>query len=1223
MKKNLTLYCALAASLMALPAFAQFTISDVGSTSPTPGVNDVYAIFDSVQNNDGLNYYWDNIAGQTFTTGPNSGGYTLTSLAIKTAGGGGGWGSGAVNTWSATQTFTVTIYSIDGGGNATPVATNTAVGGLSAQGNWMRWNGLSVPLAANTLYAYTFHDDNSNPSGGNWEQLANNGNNPYANGQICRIPAGGGVVQYGNSGVSDATFNLGLALGTVAGGTVTIADIGTTAPTPGANDISQLTPAVVPMQNNYGLNYYWDSNPGQTFTTPASSLPWVMTNLVIKSGGNGGGGWNGSQAFVLRIYSVSGSTASLIYSNSCTSALTAQGNWLQCSGMNVVLQPNQQYAYGFNRGANGSWEQMANYDGNPYAGGKICLINPVSGAINYGTQAATGSGSSDAAFDVGLTAPLVLATIPTYTPNVSPIYAGTMVTLNEAPVGTGTLSYQWQTDGGSGGSLTNIPGETSSNLIVSTTGFAVGTYNYAVVVTTTAGGGMSSTSPTLPLSVIDASAPVLVSDTTPAPNVTASFEGLSQAFSASFNGTLPIGYQWYVATDSAGTGAASVSGATNTTLTLTNLQLGNTGFYALVATNVVSPYNATSTWAQLTVQSSNLMLIHWQTPVTFNSLTSGQILTNTLPGNFFEAAYFGNSTATVTVTNNSLTYNFYGDGSTISIAGQAWWSSGCWLVNGNTTGDTNLDYVLNQFAYDGSSGTHTITLHNLTPGSNYCVQIFALDDRAPGAGRYTTFQDPANNADVSASIGMQDNMYVVGTFTAPAADMTIQQNLLPGGAGNTSVAIVGTVGWTPAPLFLTQPASASAYPGRTVQFSATATGTPAPAYRWQVSTDGGTTFADLSDGVLGVATVSGSTNGTLSLAGVVSGNNGWMFRNTATNANGGVPSSAATLTMLSVPPESGANGTQILALNPVAYWPFNETTDPSSGSLAAYEAAGMHDGTYGSAAQDAFNGIVGPQLTDGIGGFAASQGAVGLSGTANSWVSTPALNLNTNNATITCWVKPTGIQVGYSALLMNRNSGSAGGLHFRDNNELGYTWVLDNAAQWGHSTGLYAPADQWAFCALVITPTNTTWYLYTTNGGMQTHVYTINNPVMPWTGSPSLISIGRDPGAGSSRVVNGVIDEVAVFNYSLNSNQVAYAAGISTSLVNTDPATANFTANLSGQTLNFSWATDHQGWQLYTNSVGLMATNSWHPIPGSANVHSQSVTVDPANPNVFFQLRYP
>jgi hypothetical protein len=846
-KPTLKLCGALAAALLVQPAFAQFTISDAGSASPTPGSNDVYAIYDSYQNNDGVNYYWDSNVGQTFTTGSNPGGYTLTNLAVRTAGNGGGWSGG---NWSDVQTFTLTIYSVDASGVATPAQTNTAVGKLSVQGDWLQWSGLSVPLLPNTNYAYCFSKGNNS-----WEQMANNGTDLYAGGQICRIASEGGVVTFGNSGVSDALFNIGLALGTVAGGTPAIADIGTTAPTPGANDISQLLPAFLPMQNNQGLNYYWDSGPGQVFTTPNSTLPWVMTNVFIKTGGNGGGGWENPQAFVFRLYSVSGNTASLIYSNSYTSALTAQGNWLQCSGMSVVLQPNQQYAYTLYRGANGSWEQMANYGGNPYPGGRICLIPPAGGTINFGNQNTTNS--SDAAFSVGLTAPSVFATIPTYTPAQNPVYAGTQITLNEAALGSGTLTYQWQTDGGSGGSLTNIPGATSSNLLVNTTGFTAGTYNYAVVVTTTSNGGASMTSPALAVSVIDASAPTLVTDTTPTPNTTSSYVGLNQSFSASFVGTLPIGYQWFVASDAGGTGATAIPGATNATLTLTNLQPNNAGYYSLRATNAVSPFSASSSWAQLDVLPASQMLIQWHAPVSFLGLNASQLLTGTLPNGFtfFQAAHFG-SAGNITVTNNGVEYTFFSDGSTISLTGFGGRTTGCWLVGGNTTGNTNLDQVLNQFAYDGSA-IHTISLHNLIPGSNYCVQIFALDNRAAGAGRFTNFQDPANNADVSETIEMTDNKYVIGTFTALSADLNIQQNLVSGGAGNTCVVIVGAVG-----------TSVNLDPA-TANFKASASGsslnfTWAPDHRgWQLYTNAvGLSAADSWFPVSGSATV---TNQTISI----------------------------------------------------------------------------------------------------------------------------------------------------------------------------------------------------------------------------------------------------------------------------------------------------------------------------------------------------------------------
>jgi hypothetical protein len=83
--------------------------------------------------------------------------------------------------------------------------------------------------------------------------------------------------------------------------------------------------------------------------------------------------------------------------------------------------------------------------------------------------------------------------------------------------------------------------------------------------------------------------------------------------------------------------------------------------------------------------------------------------------------------------------------------------------------------------------------------------------------------------------------------------------------------------------------------------------------------------------------------------------------------------------------------------------------------------------------------------------------------------------------------------------------------------------------------------------------------------------------------------------------------------------------------VNTNPSTVNFTLTVTGgggggggsPTMNFSWAPDHVGWQLYTNSIGLTASGSWFPVPGSAAVTNASIATDPSKTNVFFQLRYP
>jgi len=202
-----------------------------------------------------------------------------------------------------------------------------------------------------------------------------------------------------------------------------------------------------------------------------------------------GGGSTGNQGYHLWIYSVSGTTATLVATYTASTSF-AENDWLQWNGLNVPMTANTKYAYAFRRDSNG-WERMANQSGNPYAGGDICIIPQAGGTVNYGSG---GTGISDAAFAVGLAIPQVpVPTTPTSTANLANVYAGSIITLKEAASGPGPLSYQWITDGASGGSLTNVPSATSSNLVVDTTAFTPGNnYIYAVIVTNSFGAATSS-----------------------------------------------------------------------------------------------------------------------------------------------------------------------------------------------------------------------------------------------------------------------------------------------------------------------------------------------------------------------------------------------------------------------------------------------------------------------------------------------------------------------------------------------------------------------------------------------------------------------------------------------------------------------------------------------------------------------------------------------------------
>jgi len=73
--------------------------------------------------------------------------------------------------------------------------------------------------------------------------------------------------------------------------------------------------------------------------------------------------------------------------------------------------------------------------------------------------------------------------------------------------------------------------------------------------------------------------------------------------------------------------------------------------------------------------------------------------------------------------------------------------------------------------------------------------------------------------------------------------------------------------------------------------------------------------------------------------------------------------------------------------------------------------------------------------------------------------------------------------------------------------------------------------------------------------------------------------------------------------------------------VNTTPT--NITFAVVGNTLKLSWPSDHLGWTLITNAVGLAATNVWFPYPGSAQFTNVTLTFDSAKTNVFYRMVYP
>jgi len=199
------------------------------------------------------------------------------------------------------------------------------------------------------------------------------------------------------------------------------------------------------------------------------------------------------------------------------------------------------------------------------------------------------------------------------------------------------------------------------------------------------------------------------------------------------------------------------------------------------------------------------------------------------------------------------------------------------------------------FTPDGTKIAFESAATNLVPGSSAGEQVFLKDLPTGAVIIVSTGANgvPGNNGSSDPNFSRDQSQLA---FQSTATSLGVP-------AGTTQI-FVRQITTQFAPAVTTSPSSLTITPGQTASFSAAATGTPPPTIQWQVSTDGGVTFSNIT----------GATSTTLTFTASLS-QNGNLFQAVFTNSVGSATSSAAQLTVLN----PAATTALVSSANPSAF----------------------------------------------------------------------------------------------------------------------------------------------------------------------------------------------------------------------------------------------------------------------------------------------------------------
>lgn len=540
--------------------------------------------------------------------------------------------------------------------------------------------------------------------------------------------------------------------------------------------------------------------------------------------------------------------------------------------LTIVTQPADQSVFDgatatftvtANNASSYQWQQFGGSTWTDVAGATGASYSFIASLSQTGRQlrvVVSGSGGSSTSTAATLTV-LAPASIATEPQNQS-VAAGTDVLFTVVAAGA-SPSYRWQLSSDGGTSWSDAPGGSAATLALTAVSLADNGKQFRVVVSN---GGASVTSRAAALVVF---APVAI---TAQPANQGAVDGTTATFSVGASNATR--YQWQQLLSGVWTdinGATAASFGFTTSLAQSGLQqrvvVGGDG-----AGNVV-----TSNPASLTVTSAVV-------PASISAEPQNQTV-----------ASGANASFSVTAAGTSPSYRWQ-----VSSNGGTSWSdavggsAATFVVAAAGAADNGKQFrvIVNNSAGSATSRAATLTV----------VPPVAITSQP--AGQTVTDGNTASFTVVASNAASYQWQRLIGStwtditgataasyaFTASLAQNGLQLRVtVSNSVGSvTSNAVVLTVTAATVPVTITaQPQNASVIEGSSAAFAVTATGT-APTYRWQVSSNSGASWTD----------VTGATAATYSLPSTSSVDDGKQFRVIVSNSAGSVTSNAATLTVV-------------------------------------------------------------------------------------------------------------------------------------------------------------------------------------------------------------------------------------------------------------------------------------------------------------------------------------